>query len=299
MKITKQTEFTTKNYFEIDNVPLVNFTNVEHFTNGDKTVVVSFKNKKVVEGFFKSEEEFNFEQIMSESRKEKITQNPHTFEKQTKEPKLYFVNKEYLPYLKKYGQYGQLAKVAGEKELNLHDFENNKPFTDGANPNFEFIEFVQNKNGHIICKDNKGDLYMPPFVMDYIGAQIDNRSYHLDVLIEHLMNRDDVAFIVEKEWRKEIVLACPLKGNEEGINKIIRDIPSYNADEGRTETINIIYYPKTDAIEKIMNWKQDKENPEIWNVENYIMRVLLDCEKFRIQPIKDVEPAVPKRKFKS
>lgn len=299
MKITKQTEFTTKNYFEIDDVPLGNFTNVEHFTNGDKTVVVSFKNKKVVEGFFQSEEEFNFEQIMSENRKNQIIKNPHTFEKQNKEPKLYFVSKEYLPYLKKYGQYGQLAKLDGKEESNIHSFICDKPFTEGNNPQFEFIQYVENKNGHILCKNNKGELYMPPFVMDYIAANIDNKNYHLDEMIEHLMSRDDVAFIVEKAWRKEIVLACPLKGNEEGINKIIREIPYYNADDGRTETINLVYYPKHDAIEKIMNWKQDKENPEIWNVENYIMRVLLDCEKFRVQPIKDVEPVVPRRKFKS
>ncbi len=300
MKIKKETEFVTKNFIEIDSIPLSEMTDVSHFKNGSSMVVVSFSNKTVVTGEFNKESEYHFEGILSGNQKNDLVKDPLNFNFNKNTTGLYFVNKDWLNYFSKYGQYGQLAKLDDKKELNFNDFINKAPFSEGKNNGYEFVQHVSgHADGHFVLKNKDGKLFMPPFVMDYISAHLDNGNYHLDELIEHLMKRDDVAFLVEKEWRKEAILNCPLKGNEEGVDNIIRDIPYYNAEDNRNETVNLVYYPKPEDIEKILNWKENRSSPEIWNVENYIMRVILDCEKFRVKPIAEVEPAVPKRKFKS
>lgn len=300
MKITKETEFVTKNFFEIDSVPLSEFTDVSHFKNGATMFAVSFNNKTVISGAIQKETEYKFEGILSANQKNELVKNPLGFNFNKNTNGVYLVKKDFLDYFTKYGQYGQLAKVDDKKELNFNDFISSKPFSEGADDSYEFVQHMSGHNdGHFVLKNKDGKLFMPPFVMDYIAAHLDNGNYHLDELIEHLIKRDDVAFLVEKDWRKEAILRCPLKGDEEGVDKIIRNIPYYNSEENRNETINLIFYPKSEDIEKILNWKENKDNPEIWNVENYIVRVILDCEKFRIKPVAEVEPVVPKRKFKS
>lgn len=306
MKYSKDTQFITNSHYEIDAHPLSDFTDVTNFnpvglSSEDRMFVVKHKQHVKVSGVFNKEETKEVEGFITGKELNDLVENPHatnliTGGKHT----TFLVSKDFLDYFTKYGQYGQLAKLVGNEELNFSKFVSKTPFTEGKSKDKEFIQFAGKHSDEPVWKNTEGKLFMAPFVFDYIGANLDNGNYHMDELIEHLMKRDDVAFLVEVDFRKEKILSCPLHGNEEGVNKIIRNIPYYNADEGRNETINLIYYPKQEDIEKIISWKENKkEHPEIWNRENYIVRVILDCEKFRIKPLKEVEPVVPKRKFKS
>lgn len=300
MKFSKETQYVVENYYDAEAFALSDVINVSHFKNGQDLLVVSFVNKQKVNGYLNRESENSFQTIITKEKFKEFEEHPENAKADSSKTSVYFVKKEFLPYFTQCGQSGQLAKINNQKEQNLNNFQVKDVFTQAKNEDYEFIEFVGKPGDNLVWKDSNGKMYMAPFVMDYIQAQLENGTYHLDELVEHLMTRDDVGFIVEKNWRESDILHCPLSGAEEGVSKIIKDIPSYNAEDGRDETITLVYYPKSEDIEKIINWKENKVNhPEIWNVENFIVRVILDCEKFRIKPVYPVEPVVPKRKFKS
>lgn len=300
MKFSKETKYVVENHYEAEAFPLSEAVNVSHFKNGQDLLVVSFVNKEKVNGYLNRESEKSFQVITTKEKFKEFEEHPENAKADFGKASVYFVKKEFLPYFTEFGEWGQLSKINNQKEKNLNDFKVKDVFTQAKSKDYEFIEFVGNPGDRQIWKDSNGKLYMAPFVMSYIQAQLDNGTYHLDELVEHLMSFDNVGFIVEKKWRESEILRCPLTGNEDGVSKIISDIPYYNAENGKDETINLVYYPKSEDIEKIINWKEDKVNyPEIWNVENFIIRVILDCEKFRVNPVADVEPVIPKRKFKS
>ncbi len=300
MKFSKETQYVVENHYSAEAFALSEVTNVSHFKNGKDLLVVSFVDKEKVKGYLNRETVKSFQAITTKDKFKEFEEKPESAKPDSGKSSVYFVKKDFLPYFKECGQWGQLAKINKQKEQNLNDFQVKDVFSQAKSEDCEFIEFVGKPGDHQVWKDGNGNLYMAPFVMDYIQANLDNGNYHLDELVEHLMSRDDVGFIVEKKWRESDILRCPLNGNEDGVSKIINDIPSYNAEDGRDETITLVYYPKNEDVEKIMNWEEDKVNhPEIWNVENFIVRVILDCEKFRVKPVAPVEPVVPKRKFKS
>ncbi len=300
MKFSKETQYIVENHYEAEAFPLSDVVNVSQFKNGQDLWVVCFVNKEKVNGYLNRESEKSFQVITTKEKFKEFEKHPENAKADSGKASVYFVKKEFLPYLTQCGQWGQLANINKQKEQNVNDFQVKDVFNQAKSEDCEFIEYVENPGDRQVWKDSNGKLYMAPFVLDYIQAHLDNGTYHLDELVEYLMNRDDVGFIVEKKWRESEILHCPMSGNEDGVSKIISDIPSYNAEDGKDETITLVYYPKSEDIGKIMNWKEDKANyPGIWNVENFIIRVILDCEKFRIKPVAAVEPVVPKRKFKS
>lgn len=195
-----------------------------------------------------------------------------------------------------------LAEIAHVPKKEHEQFVSKEFFTDGASADFEFIQFIHNDKGNRLWRDSAGKLYSEPFIFNYIGASLDNGTYHLDELIEHLMKRDDIAFITESEGYsryKSTLLRGPLTGKEEGVNKIISDIPGYNRDEGRDETICVVYYPKQEDLMKILQWDEKKEkSKEIWSLEQFIVRKILGAEAYLKKPVVEQEPEIPKRKFK-
>lgn len=298
MKLKKETEFVTKNYYEMDSVPLSTLTNVSNFKNGDDLLAFYLSNKTCISGVFSKETTVNQEGIITKQKYQELIENPHDVNLMKNTTGVYFVNKDYLKYLSKYGQYGSLAKLENQKECSMNDFFNEKPFSDGEKEENEFIEYIKNKKGQVCIKNSDGQYFMSPFILNYIGADLDNKNYHLDEMVEYLIQRDDLAFIIENNYDKKLI-KCPIVGAVDGLDKIIADIPYYNAEDDCSETINLVYYPKSEEVQKIMNWELEKNNPEIWNVDNYIVRVILGCEKFRVNPIVEEQKEVPKRKFKS
>lgn len=305
MKFIKETEFVTKNSYEIESRPLSELVDTTHFKNGENLHLISYKNETNVSGFINKNNIQKVERVISKDSLEKICANPADFSNIVKndDSYIYYMGKDYLSYVAIYGENENFTRLMGVEYRPMDSFIKKECFSNQNNDLYEFIQFVPNENHMRVWCNSNGELTTQPIIFDYIGANLDNENYYLDELVEYLMTRDDVAFITDtNSWssNRSNFLKCPLKGDEKGIEGIISDIPGYNAEEGRDETITLVYYPKAEDISKIMNWKRDENDKtaRIWNQENYIVRDILGCDKFSKKPVIVEEPAVPKRKFK-
>lgn len=311
MIVKKETEFLTKNIYEIQSSPLSQVTDVSHFINGDNLFVISYTKTTTITGSFVSSSKENKQNVVTKECLDALVKEPHLYNDFIKsfaqENPISFVKSNFKENFKKYGWNESLIELDGKSKKDIipdgnFDKMNSKVFDESHNSDYEFVQFIKNPNHFRVFIDKEGTLFTEPQIYDYIGANLDNGNYHLDELVEHLSQRNDVAFITapnsSRYSKSSQLLQCPLSGNEPGINNIIDDIPSYNAEEGKDETICLVFKPNTEQTKSMMQWEQ-KNNSHIWNLDNFVVRVLLDCEKFRIQPVAQVESVVPKRKFKS
>jgi hypothetical protein len=311
-KVEKSQVFTTKNEYTVEHMPLSDATDVSNFISGDKTHIIKYNKKTTITATGQKDKEASFtkQNLVSTEVLNKILANPENFDKITenddafsKNPIILVMN-EFIDIYKAQGIYTVIDQMMGQKDgVKPHDFTEYNVFDNANEPGFMFVQFIDNEHSLRVIKDKDGNFTGEPMVFDYIGAKLDNGSYDLDVLIEYLMQRDDVAFITSDRYSygKNRLLKCPLKGDEEGMQDIIADIPSYNSEEDRTETISLVYYPKSEDVIKMMNWKmseEDKKN-QVYGVDTYAVQTLLGCQKFRkdVKP-EPVEPEPPKRKFK-
>lgn len=308
MRIEKNEEFTTKNSYKLESFKLSRVTNVSNFNNGDNIYAIKFEDSKKVIGSINEENFFKKEMILSKQTVEEICENPHDFQLIVKKDNtnIYFISKEFIPYFSNYGERFHLNEIYDIKNKEMEDFINSNCFNNPKDNTSEFIQLVNNKNHLKIWKTSDGELHTQPIMLDYIRAKLDNETYDLDLLVEHLMKRDDVAFLINKNTygsskNKTKILSCPLTGKENGVEEIINDIPYYNASESMTESISLIYKPKSKDIEKIMNWEMpiNNETNMIWNLETYILNDLLNCITCSKVPTIIKESVCPKRKFKS
>jgi hypothetical protein len=203
-----------------------------------------------------------------------------------------------------YGRSPQLYQIDG-KEYPQYNEENKKDMLKLVQtPNHEghaLCQFVRNPNLLHVWQTAQGVYSIQPFVMDYVEANLDNGTYHLDELTEHLSHLNHVAFIANESRYSSagaVLLKCPLKGDEKHIDKIIDDIPGYNADEERNETLNLVYYPTQEDIVMLMNWKRDNKNHNQYNVERFLVQEILGGKHFLKHPEPEVENQTFKRKFR-
>lgn len=305
-------EFTTKNDYTLEHMPLSDATDITNFLNGDKTHIIKYNKKTTISATGQADKESSFtkQALVSNEVLNKILANPENFEKITENNEAFsknpivFVMDEFVDVYKAQGIYTIIDQMMGNKDgVKPNDLREMNVFDNVNEPGFKFVQFIDNKNSLRVIKDKDNNLISEPMVFDYIGAKLDNGSYDLDVLIEYLMQRDDVAFITSDRYSygSNRLLKCPLKGDEEGIEDIIADIPDYNSDGGRSETISLVYYPKSEDVVKMMEWKMSEEDKrkEIYSIETFAVQTLLGCQKFRkdLEP-ELIEPEVPKRKFK-
>jgi hypothetical protein len=311
MIVNKETEFVTKNTYEIKASPLSKVTDVSNFINGENLFVISYTKTTTITGSFVSSAKENKQNVVTKEFIDALVKEPHLYSSLLKsfaqENPISFVNFDYKENFKQYGWNEGIMELSGKskKDILPEDHHNkmiNKAYDESGNKDYEFIQFIDNKNHLRVFGDKEGNLFTEPQVYDYIGANLDNGNYHLDELVEHLSKRNDVAFISDPNSssysKSSKLLQCPLVGDELGINNIIDDIPGYNAEDGRDEAICLVFKPNTEQIKKMMSWDA-KENANIWNIDNFVVRDLLDCEKFRLVPEPEVISVVPKRKFKS
>lgn len=305
-------EFTTKNDYTVEHVPLSDIIDVTNFLNGNKTHIIKYNKKTTITatGQENKESSFTKQALVSNEVLNKILANPENFEKITENNEAFsnnpivFVKNEFIDIYKAQGIYTVIDQMMGNKDgPKPNDFREMNVFDNVNEPGHIFVQFIENKNSLRVIKDKDNNFIGEPMNFDYIGAKLDNGSYDLDVLVEYLMQRDDVAFVTSDKYsyNKNRLLKCPLKGDEEGVQDIISDIPHYNAEEDRTEYISIVYYPKSEDVLKMMNWtmsEQDKKN-QVYGVDTYAVQILLGCQQFRkdVEP-ESSEPEPPKRKFK-
>jgi hypothetical protein len=309
-KVEKFQEFLTKNAYTVEHMPLSDVVDVTNFLDGDKTHIIKYNKKTTITGQKNSEASFTKQLLVSESVLKKILANPENFEKITEKNESFsnnpivLVMNEFINVYKEKGIYNVVDQMLGEKDdVKPNDLREYNVFDNANEPGFMFVQFIENKNSLRVIKDKDNNFIAEPMVFDYVGANLDNQTYDLDELIEYLMKRDDIGFITADKYsyNKNKLLKGPLKDDEEGLQDIIGDIPSYNSEEGRTEAISLVYYPKSEDIPKIMNWamSDEDEKNKVYSLDRFVVQTILGCQKFRKDNEPElVEPEISKRKFK-
>lgn len=219
------------------------------------------------------------------------------------------IKQKSLDLIEKYGKLPYLAQLDNQ-DPTKYISKNLKE--DLENPEYTIIEMIDNPNLKFAWRDLKGKLHCEPFILNqYIMSELDNIHYHLDEFAEKLSQRHDVAFITYTErWsdNKSTLLFAPLKGDEKDIGGVINEI-THHLEEGdaeplEKEEINLIFYPNSENIEKVLFFAQNVEGRtsentrrHVFFVERFIVRDILGGEEFYIDPNPPIEEK-PKRKFK-
>lgn len=227
----------------------------------------------------------------------------------------FLVHKDFIPSIEKYSFLNSnifsntIKNFVHPRDLISHNF-----MQDILDPNYALVQKIENSESLYVFKTLDGTLHSEPFLLfSHIRSQLDDSYLFLDDFVEELSHRNDVAFLTyggrfnSYEDKDSAVLFAPLQGNEENIGGIIHDI-EHHLEEGEEkpeeqETIYLIYYPKKEEIEFLMNWNLqvdrnsiDYKKKQIFFVERHIVRNILGGEKFLKNPY--IEELVIVRKFK-
>jgi hypothetical protein len=301
MKFTKSTDYSVNTKYDLNYEPLYDLTNVDHFKNGENLYAVSLKITETKEGHYTGVNKTKWSRIINKEHLEAIISSPDRYlaleQNFLTDTPISLVKPIYLSEFSQYGLDGNLANILDEKKSEHTSVTSTNFLKDGKTEEYKFIQYIPNDNCVRAWIDSDGVKYCNPFVMDYIYANLNNKTYHLDELVEHLSERDDVGFLINKSYSHRTILKCPLKDDEPYLNKIIEDIPHYNAEEDNDECITLVYYPKGEAIEQILNWTTDNDKVS-HNVDDFIVREILGGNKFLKNPTIASEIEIPKRKFK-
>lgn len=123
-----------------------------------------------------------------------------------------------------------------------------------------YDEYIQNEytpknlveidNGSHLIFDINGNILPTAIYCDYIKSRIDESSYDLEKLAEHLLARKDILIIEDTRiYDDEDIFKYKAKSVEDAIYSI----PYYNAEEGRTKSINFLWQPNKKDFQKV--WK--------------------------------------------
>lgn len=302
MKKTIKQNYSVTNTYDIEFKPLSEFTDTKQFT--PDLFVVKVTNDEKKEGFYNTKNQQIWNGIINQEKLDMILANPEKTKNEDStiriENPVWAVKPGFIKHFVENGFNHIFSDLNKEdKKIEMSSF-NIKNVIDNTEP-VEFIQLVPNEQHLRIWKDNKGTCYTEPMIFNYVSAQLDNKKYDLDALVEHFMQRDDIAFISDSEGYSfsgnKKLLKYPLKGTEPEIKHIISDIPSYNAEDGRTETICIVYYPKSEDLEKILAFK-DRQDKRYYNLDTYIIGEILGANPYLNQPPEPEIDTTPKRKFK-
>lgn len=309
MREKLKTSYTVETSYTLDFEPLSKLTNISHFTDAQDLYAVSLQVKEVTSGSFNKKDNSKWSKIINKEHLDALIKEPFNFvelENLYKLEKSYtLVTQAFIDNFVNYGNYGdQISKLENAPTL---DRSNNvsQDFLNKINdPQLKFIEYNYNENTSHYIIDTEGNKYLAPSVLGYIHANLNNEKYDLDLLVEHLSKRNDITFILSDAhgYSKDKIgiLKAPFDDTAAGIDKIICDIPYYNATDEQSECIEIIYRPKAQDVQKILDWEVDNSDPRnIWSVEDFIIKDILEGQQFcKQQPIPVEEPEEPKRKFK-
>jgi hypothetical protein len=285
---------------QLGNNQNISYYAIEYIQNNQK-VLSTFWNQYELEYFLQHQK-----QLLKNSNQEK-SMNDH--------PIFLLVHKDFIPAMEKYSVLNShifantIKNFVQPRELISHNF-----MQDILDPNYTLVQKIENSESIYVFKTLDGILHSEPFLLfSHIRSQLDDANFFLDDFVEELSHRNDVAFLTYSgrfnhyNGKQATVLFTPLHGDEENIGGIIHDI-EHHLEEGEEkpeeqETIYLIYYPKKEEIESLVNWDLhvdrnsfDYKKKQIFFVERHIVRNILGGEKFLKHPY--IEEPVIVRKFK-
>lgn len=193
--------------------------------------------------------------------------------------------------VEKYRKYGMPSNVFASVGWDYDDLEkatSKTPYTDFKNGKVEDKQFVLISGYDHSMHLMDGTVVSKPMHFSYIEAQIDNTNYDLEKLAELLYKRDDIIFYNDRE-----LMHSPL--SEEDCKNIIQDIPYYNAEGGRTETIEFFFALPQEQFDQMRKdlGKKDSTHERFDYIKKHD---LLGIEAASLN--RDVEPVPEKKKNK-
>lgn len=301
-KYNFEQQINRKYFVEYENIE--NFKDISGFNLKEKLFVVNVEKVTKTIDFQGGKEISSLidknvnDGIVSESILKKIIKEPHHFEKikrSDQDTNFMFFHNDAIELLKKFNRKKELEDFNKENKISLMEAL--------KNDDYQLYEYLKNDNLYHLFRNNNNEYIHEPIVLCYIEAGLDNYNYDLDTFAEYLSTKNNLSFIVEEGYGRQVILDTPLQGNEENIDRIIQDIPRYNAEEGKDETINLVYYPTSDELKEMAEWKYDKNSKikEIFNLKNYIVFEMLGGKEFFKHHVLEDNKVLeqPKRKFKS
>lgn len=110
------------------------------------------------------------------------------------------------------------------------------------------VDDVVHFNGSGFGRLRNGDVAPHAVFFDYISnGRVSNLTYDLNKLVSHLMSRSDVRFHQVNGWRGE---PDPMR-HTKNTAEVIGAIPSYNADDEKTQTVSFIWTPSQEDLRRI------------------------------------------------
>lgn len=166
-------------------------------------------------------------------------------------PKLVWMAGEWIEQMRLFGFY-PVAEQLHEK------FQEDESLGDvweqyAANPQRSLDELVELDHSSHTIRDRHGNTLPVGIMFDYINSHIDESNYDLPKLFEHLSAREDVLVMVgdgdirskPQDWEKA-----------KNFKQALFKIPYYNAEPGRTRSIQFIWQPSAEDYRKVL----DKDN---------------------------------------
>lgn len=307
MKQQIKTLYSVESNYELTYERLSDLTDITHFDNAENLYAVRLNITTQKTGFYTNLNIEEWQKIVSKEHLEALLENPTNYKDYEKKfvlsNPISLVTQEYIDYRRDIGFNTNLYEYLHRERLDATQHVSKDYFTDHNNQNYQFIQYIPNRQHFSLWKDVDGEYIIEPFAMSYSEANLDNQTYHLDELISHLSGRSDIRFLLEKDYSSSIsFLKTPFNENHGDANRIIHDIPSYNAEENKTESINIIYKPEQKDIEKILQYDNSNRTElyntkKIFNIETFIVSEVLHCGAFKVNPTPE-ESIIHKRKFK-
>lgn len=303
MKIVENKKYEVSHEVICEYDKLSNLTDVSHFDNGDDLYLIKITDKESKIGDVSDSQTHTKEAIVTSKDLEDITQNiskfandqsiggyalPNVSKRDNGIGAISLVDRGFLEHYKKYGIDGYDRNCKrGEEKTSRHyvvesiwdTLKENKTTGDKI-----FVQLKESPMKFDYIETSEGEKVLPSFYLSYIEGQLDNREYKLEDLAEHLLKNFDVDFY--KESRNHTSINSKNIQNEKDLSGIIKSIPHYNQDDGRTECLEIRYYPTKEESEKIIKSNVHLTN-DMWDKNQFIVREILGGRSFSVEPVKN------------
>lgn len=284
---------------DLEVVNLSEMIDTSKFQEKSALFLVKLTERKIFTGLENRQEEKTQERIVNEDVMNQLLKEPQLIhQKSTSNFGYTIYTQEALEQFRDYGRNNSaLMQMADMAEATITPGNAMNLLECGKGV---LVEYVSQEESfpYISFMNKEGEYFVEPIHIDYISGGLNNENYHLDDVVEYLTQLPNLIFVAEQSFRstKPDLLYTPLTGNEKGIDRLINDIPSYNATEECSEKAEFYLRPTQAQIEQITQWKRG--DSQCYQVQQFILQEVLEAKKFMKHPVVQEETKIPTRKFK-
>lgn len=310
--ITKNKEYNVSHNFICNYIKLSELTNCEYFIEGDGKYIIHVIDQMTGNGGVDINKTHKVCAILNKEQVDKILSAPELVsvdknlgnggylpQVKDKENPIFLVKREFLEFYRKYGTDNTSYNVKKEEVRQLNDFICEDLFEKVEKNSFKndyiFIQFKESATKFIYIETSDGEKILPPIYLSYIEGSIDNSEFKLEEFAEHILVNHNVDFY--KDDRRRNIVNSKSVEKDTDLAGIIKSIPYYNQDDGRTEFMEMHFFASKEEADKILD-PNTKLN-DYWSRQNYIVREIMGGKHFLVNPPVEEQKEVKKNKFRS